>query len=75
MTALSRAGDQGREFFFKRAAVFRAFHKFVVKLNGIIAVHFVIAAIVLFAIPVCRRLDMAIVLFDDRHVIRLGEPD
>jgi len=49
-------GDQEREFFFKHAAVFRAFHKFVVKLNGIIALHFVIAAIVLFTIPVCRRL-------------------
>jgi hypothetical protein len=30
-------GDQGREFFFKSAAVFRAFHKFVVKLNVISA--------------------------------------
>jgi hypothetical protein len=68
-------GDQGREFFFKRAAVFRAFHKFVVKLNGIIAVHFVIGAIVLFTIPVLRDLHLAIALFDDRRSIRLREPD
>jgi hypothetical protein len=48
-----------------------AFHKFVVKLNGILAVDFVIRAIVSFPIPVLRGLDLAIVLFDDRHVIRL----
>jgi hypothetical protein len=29
----------------------------------------------LFPIPVFRGLDLAVVLFNDRHAIRLGEPD
>jgi hypothetical protein len=32
-------------------------------------------AIVLFPIPVFRGLDLAVVLFNDRHAIRLGEPN
>jgi hypothetical protein len=35
------------------------FDKLVVKLNGILAVDFVIGAIVLFPIPVLRGLDLA----------------
>jgi hypothetical protein len=46
-------GDQGRDFFFKREPVFRAFHKFVLKLNGIIAVHFVIGALFCFRFRFC----------------------
>ena len=57
---------------FRFAAVTRAFHKFVVKLNGRLAVDFVISAIVS---TVFWGLDLAVVLFNERRAIGLREPD
>ena len=42
---------------------------------GLLAVDFIMGVIVLFPIPVFRGLDLAVVLFNDRHAIRLGEPN
>ena len=60
------AKSRHRDFFFEHEPVFRAFHKFVVKLNGILAVEFVMGAGVLFSI-------LVVPLFDDRRAIRQGE--
>ena len=67
--------NQNKALQVKRDPVFRAFNKFVVDLDRILAVHFVMGAIVLFPIPVLRGHDLVSVLLDDRHAIRLGGAD
>jgi len=65
-------GDQGRKFFLKRQAVLRAFDKFVVQLNGVLAVDFVIGTIVP---TVFWGLHSAVGLFNECRAIRLREPN